>query len=138
MPESRDYYRGAIVALEGLLTGDPMPRSSTRVVIVATLTQLRAHLAALPPAEPAPELPPGKPLTYEDPSPCPDCAEVWGLVEECEKALPEVISGIEALVREGRFGINEDWARTVAGMAIDDTIKPILTKIAATRQKRGA
>lgn len=143
MPESRDYYRGAIAALEGHADSF-LPITSAEEDWAYDQARLSAdrfksELATLPTTEPAPALPHGKPLAYEDPSPCPDCAAAWGLVEDCEKALTAQVraamsGGVAFVAGDQDLALEAAVCRREA----EAMIYPILAKISAARQKRGA
>ncbi len=79
-PETAEYLRGAIAALEEIYNGPNVLRSAARVTIVAMLESYRLKLRALTP----PAIAPG------DVAIAPE-AEVagptWELLDACEKAL---------------------------------------------------
>lgn len=132
MPESRDYYRGAIEALEHV-ENQPVHSNVKLTVLRFRLDEYRRKLATLPPADPAP-----------DPSPCQDCAEVWKTLDNFEAAMNTLMRELNAIADGKQEEIRND---STAGesygwrMAVDhseEIMKPALALVAATRQKRGA
>lgn len=121
MPESRDYYRGAIRVL--LDIAESMNCPADHELIDEQIATHKATLSALPPAEPAPDL--------------------WGLVEE----LRGKIIGINSSMEKSKWQADCDHSRSTCNSIgcngqyfemVEELAKEALALIAAARQKRGA
>jgi hypothetical protein len=120
MPESRDYYLGAIAAMAEINLGTPFIyqaeiRSALQQWIGKNVAEYTRQLANLPPADPAP-----------DPSPCPNCAAVWGLVERLKDALDRIRQ------------VSVSMGCGAATVATHSMSLEALALIEFARQKRGA